>query len=289
MSGIVKSVKKVFKKVHKVMKKIVDPLDLVGKLKSAIKKNKFLRVIVMAAAIYFTAGVAAAYFAAPAAGLGAAMSSTATTMWTGVTSAFSSAGSALTGGGAGAGAGAAGGAGAGAGAAGGSAVATVAPLAGAGGVAVPITTMGTAAAPAASTGLVSGAMKAAGTVASKAGAAIKGAGTWAAANPGSAAIVAGGIGGGMQALAADRARKADEKAERGFGFFGMNQTGTQVDLPTGGLVGSVAAPTVETPTVQGQAPQADPRNVQMTQQELLEAQRQQYIQNPQFSRPYGTA
>lgn len=54
MSGVVKGVKKVFKKVGKAVKKLW--------------KNKIVRAIVIAAAIYFTAGAAAAYFAAPAAG-----------------------------------------------------------------------------------------------------------------------------------------------------------------------------------------------------------------------------
>jgi len=57
MSGIAKAIKKVF-------------------------SSSLFKVIVVAAAIWFTAGTATAYFAAPQAGLGAAMSTSASTMWT---------------------------------------------------------------------------------------------------------------------------------------------------------------------------------------------------------------
>jgi hypothetical protein len=67
MSGLVKSVKKVFKK---------------------IVKSPIFKAIAIAAIVWFTAGTAAAYFAAPQAGLGAAMSSSASTMWSTTTSFF---------------------------------------------------------------------------------------------------------------------------------------------------------------------------------------------------------
>jgi hypothetical protein len=71
MSGVVKSVKKVFKKVKK-----------------ELERNKVLKTIVVAAAVWFTVGTATAYFAAPEAGLGAAMSSSASSMWASTTQFF---------------------------------------------------------------------------------------------------------------------------------------------------------------------------------------------------------
>ena len=71
MSGIFKSVKKVFNK---------------------LKESKIVKAVVIAAAIWFTAGAAMAYFAAPAAGLGGAMSASASSMWaTSTTGSFVSA------------------------------------------------------------------------------------------------------------------------------------------------------------------------------------------------------
>ena len=59
MSGVVKAVKKVFKK---------------------IKENNVLKTIAVAAAVWFTVVTATAYFAAPEAGLGAALSSSASSL-----------------------------------------------------------------------------------------------------------------------------------------------------------------------------------------------------------------
>ena len=67
MSGLIKAVKKVFKKVV---------------------KSPIFKAIATAAIIYFTVGTATAYFAAPQLGLGAAASSTASSMWTATTSFF---------------------------------------------------------------------------------------------------------------------------------------------------------------------------------------------------------
>lgn len=75
MSGIAKSVKKVFKKT-------VDTAERV--LKSDLAKT-----MVVAAGIYWGVGTAQAYFAAPEAGLGSAMSSSANSMWTSTSSFFS--------------------------------------------------------------------------------------------------------------------------------------------------------------------------------------------------------
>lgn len=79
MSGFnpFKAIGKVFKSVGKAIKKVWE----------AVKP--IVKPLLIAAAIYFTAGTATAFFAAPSAGLGAAMSSTATSMWTGITSIFS--------------------------------------------------------------------------------------------------------------------------------------------------------------------------------------------------------
>jgi len=63
MSGIAKAIKKVF-------------------------KSDVFKVIVVAAAVWFTAGTASAYFAAPEAGLGSAMSQSASTMWSQTTTFF---------------------------------------------------------------------------------------------------------------------------------------------------------------------------------------------------------
>lgn len=63
MSGIKKGLKKAFKKVKKVA------------------KSKIGKTILAGAAIWFTAGTASAYFAAPQAGLGAAMSASANSMY----------------------------------------------------------------------------------------------------------------------------------------------------------------------------------------------------------------
>lgn len=67
MSGLVKGVKKVFNK---------------------IVKSPIFKAVAVAAIIWFTAGTAAAYFAAPSAGIGSAMASSATTMWTTTASFF---------------------------------------------------------------------------------------------------------------------------------------------------------------------------------------------------------
>ena len=55
---------------------------VVKTVKKAFKKNPILTTIVIAAAVWFTAGVAMAYMAAPSAGMGGAMSASATSMWT---------------------------------------------------------------------------------------------------------------------------------------------------------------------------------------------------------------
>ena len=51
-------------------------------IKKSFKKNPILTTIVVGAAIWWTAGVASAYMATPGAGIGSAMSSSATSMWT---------------------------------------------------------------------------------------------------------------------------------------------------------------------------------------------------------------
>ena len=80
MSGIIKSVAKVFKKVVK-----------------AIKKVPIIKAVVIAAAIWFTAGAAMNYFAAPGLGVGNAMSMQATSMWQATTTAFATEGGATVG------------------------------------------------------------------------------------------------------------------------------------------------------------------------------------------------
>ena len=60
MSGVTKSIKKVFKRV---------------------RKSKLLKTAIIGAAVWFTAGTASAYYAAPQAGLGSAMSASANSMY----------------------------------------------------------------------------------------------------------------------------------------------------------------------------------------------------------------
>jgi hypothetical protein len=129
---------------------------------------------------------------------------------------------------------------------------------------------------AASTGFVGGVANAA-----------KGAIGWMQANPELTIAAGKGVAGGIKSLAEDRAIKKAEEKDRERGFFGMNQVGTQVDLPTsGGLVGSVAAPTIQGQQTQTQVAQGgqDPNAAYLTPSQLLEMQRQRYIQNP-----YGTS
>jgi hypothetical protein len=74
MSGLVKSIKKTFKKITKGVKKVLS--------------SKVFQAVIVAAAIYFTVGAATAYFAAPAAGAGGVAG--ATTTVAGATTAASS-------------------------------------------------------------------------------------------------------------------------------------------------------------------------------------------------------
>lgn len=74
MSGLVKAVKKVFKKVKKAVKSVL--------------KSDIFKAVAVAAIVWFSVGTASAYFAAPNAGLGAAMSSSASSMWATTTSFF---------------------------------------------------------------------------------------------------------------------------------------------------------------------------------------------------------
>jgi len=62
-------------------------VPIIGKVYKKIMDTPLLKVAVIGAAIWFTAGTASAYYAAPELGLGAAMS----TSWTGMVSAFTGA------------------------------------------------------------------------------------------------------------------------------------------------------------------------------------------------------
>ncbi len=57
-------------------------------IKKKFKKNPLLTTVVAAAAIWFTAGTAAAYFAPGSAGIGSAMATSGANMWSGVSAAF---------------------------------------------------------------------------------------------------------------------------------------------------------------------------------------------------------
>jgi len=63
-------------------------IPIIGKIFDAIMDSPVLKAVVVAAAVWFTAGTATAYFAAPQAGLGAAMQSSASSMWTATTNFF---------------------------------------------------------------------------------------------------------------------------------------------------------------------------------------------------------
>lgn len=73
MSGVLKSVGKVFKTVTKPIVKLVKKqLAFDKKIRKKIWSNKYLRIIAIAVAAYFTAGAALAYFGAAGAAGGAA-------------------------------------------------------------------------------------------------------------------------------------------------------------------------------------------------------------------------
>ena len=80
MSGVLKSVGKAFKTVTKpVVKLVKKQIALDKKIAKKVWSNKYLRIIAIAVAVYFTAGAALAYFgAAGAAGGAAAAGATAT-------------------------------------------------------------------------------------------------------------------------------------------------------------------------------------------------------------------
>lgn len=83
MSGIFKGVKKVFKSVKKVVSKAVSTVKDVAQ---SVWESQIGRMAIMAAAVWFTAGTATAFSAAPQAGLGSAMAQSGANMWTTATS-----------------------------------------------------------------------------------------------------------------------------------------------------------------------------------------------------------
>lgn len=278
MSGLVKAVKKVFKKVAKVVKKVL--------------KSKIVRIVLMAAAVYFTAGAAIGAFGG---------SSIISSMpgW-GSTGLFTKAATAL----------GVPGFGGVAPLIGGASTAATTATAASGGMSPALTTtalnpaaamsnapiaaqgMSTVAAgnTAANVGLV-------GKVASGAG---KVAG-WLGKNPGAAMVLGQGVSGGVQSYMADKTakeqREHEAQMERERGFFGMDQVGNQIDLPTSGagIVSRVAAPAVERQATQAEQAQGatapgdqvaanGAQPAYLTPSQLLELQRRSFIKPP-----YGSA
>lgn len=72
MSGVAKAVGKVFKKVKETVSDVIE----------TVKENDFLKAVAIAGLVWFAAGTASAYFAAPEAGIGSAMSTSASNMYT---------------------------------------------------------------------------------------------------------------------------------------------------------------------------------------------------------------
>lgn len=79
MSSAVKVVQKAFRPIKDLANKVTG--GAVSRVGNSIWNNKIARVAIIAAATWYTAGVASAYFAAPSAGLGSAMSASGTAMW----------------------------------------------------------------------------------------------------------------------------------------------------------------------------------------------------------------
>lgn len=211
MSGVIKSIKKVFKKVGKAIKKVAFSG---AKLLKKVFNSKIGRIILTAAAIWFTAGTASAFFANPSGGLLTAMKTSAGNMWSTATSFVS-------GGSAGGGSSIASTAGNGAAAMGGNA-ASIAPGVGASLPAAEVAASTTAAAaPAAATGngLISGIAAAA------------------KANPTLAMMTAQGIGnaaaGYSKAKEAEKQREAEQARLDARGLYGQDQQGRGEDLSTG--------------------------------------------------------
>jgi hypothetical protein len=281
MSGVIKAIGKAFKKVVKAVKKVVKAIV------------KIAKPLLIAAAVYFTAGVAIGAFGGasvisslPGWGAGGLFSSAASSLggWTG----FAAGGQV---------AGAAAGTVAATGAA--ETAAAAAPT-----VAAPTVqgaAAGTAAAEgAAATGAAGGAAAAPGGVAGIAKNAVTGLVNYAK-TPGGGYTIAKGIEGAAAYMSEqdkiEQEQEREDELARRAGFFGMDRQGTQIDLPTVGTIPSAAASLTgpQTPGIplpgaiinsqrqqqQAQvAQQEGETGVPLTPSQLLEMQRRQQIRNP---------
>lgn len=82
MSGLVKFISKAFKQTVKAIKKFGRQIN------REFNRSGILKAVAAVAIVWFTAGAAMNYFAAPSAGLGSAMSAQASSMWSATTSFF---------------------------------------------------------------------------------------------------------------------------------------------------------------------------------------------------------
>lgn len=78
---------------------------------------------------------------------------------------------------------------------------------------------------------------------------------WLGKYPGAAMVLGQGVSGAVQSYqagkAAEEQRAYDDQKEAEAGFFGMDKVGTQINLPTVGLIGNtMTAPAVEAPATQ---------------------------------------
>lgn len=269
MSGVVKAVKKVFKKAVDVHKKV---FDLHKKAIDFVKDHKIAKYVVIAAAVYFTAGLAIGAF-------GGASTIAAAPGW-GATGIFTQAATAI--GAPGFGSAALFGAGATTAAAAAPAASGVAAPAAGGftGAAVhssfaPAVASAGAAAPAAGGG--GGII---GNVAGAVGGAVQ-------KYPVASMMLGQGIANAVEAKnareAAEDERRYERKRSKKQGYFGMDQMGTQIDLPTGAenpQIFAPMAPAAPTQIARAAVSGQNPQTVPMTATELLKQQQQGIIQNP---------
>jgi hypothetical protein len=271
MSGIFKAIGKVFKKVGKAISKV---FKKIGKAIKKVFKSKIFKAVLIAAAIWFTAGTAAAYFAAPQAGLMSAMSTSASSMWSTTVSFFG--GST----GAGAGVGQTGVTAAETAAAGEGAMITTAP-------ATSVTAANVGAAETAAAGLdVAATAAQPGIIGKTLG--------WAKANPLLASTVVQGVGSVAAGMSrreeAESEREAEEDWRSSRGLYGQDVSGAGGDLYTGGrgLISTQMQP-IQAPSVGGvvpttvagaptaPAPTATPRPVPMSRAALLKNNNAGYV------------
>ena len=232
MSGVFKGIKKVFKKVKKAVKSVAKGI---GKAVKKVFKSKIFRAVLIAAAIWFTAGTATAFLANPSAGFLSAMQTSAGNMWTTATSFLSgstaaagqAAGTAATGATTGA-----------------TAAATEAAATGTLNVAAGTTaaaaeagaTAAGAAGSAAGTAATAGTATSGGGIVSSALNAAKGVGNFIEANPKTSLLAFSGASNAYKAAAereaANKKRKYEEKLRNERGLYGQDVGGQGNDLPT---------------------------------------------------------